>query len=318
MGTMVEIQNLKKTFGEITAVDGVSFTVGQGEVIGFLGPNGAGKSTTMKMITGFLTPTEGTVRVSGFDIQEQPLEAKKRIGYLPEGAPAYLDMTPASFLAFIAKMRGFRGEDIKKRVSDTVEKVNLQTVLDQPIDTLSKGFKRRVGLAQAILHDPEILILDEPTDGLDPNQKHEVRTLIRAMAAEKAIILSTHILEEVQAVCTRAMIIANGKVVTDGTPADLEGQSSNHNTVRLTLRGAEVSDVQAGLANVSGVNRVEELGKDGDLVQFRVFPESGKGIIADVGQYARERQWEVTELFVDKGQLDEVFRSLTVQKQALT
>ena len=318
MGTMVEIQNLKKTFGEITAVDGVSFTVGQGEVIGFLGPNGAGKSTTMKMITGFLTPTEGTVRVSGFDIQEQPLEAKKRIGYLPEGAPAYLDMTPASFLAFIAKMRGFRGEDMKKRVSDTVEKVNLQSVLEQPIDTLSKGFKRRVGLAQAILHNPEVLILDEPTDGLDPNQKHEVRTLIRAMAAEKAIILSTHILEEVQAVCTRAMIIANGKVVTDGTPADLEGQSSHHNTVLLTLRGADVSEVQAGLMNVTGVNRVEELGKDGDLVQFRIFPESGKWIIADVGQYVREQQWEVTELFVDKGQLDEVFRSLTVQKQALT
>ena len=268
MGTMVEIQNLRKTFGEITAVDGVSFTVGQGEVVGFLGPNGAGKSTTMKMITGFLTPTHGAVRISGYDILEQPLEAKKRIGYLPEGAPAYLDMTPASFLTFIAKMRGFRGQEVHKRVSDTVEKVNLQSVLNQSIDTLSKGFKRRVGLAQAILHDPEVLVLDEPTDGLDPNQKHEVRTLIRNMASEKAIILSTHILEEVQAVCTRAMIIAKGKVVTDGTPADLEGQSPTHNTVLLTIRGCDVYEVQGRLTNVNGVNKVEELGKDGDLAQF--------------------------------------------------
>ena len=318
MGTMVEIQNLRKTFGEITAVDGVSFNVGQGEVVGFLGPNGAGKSTTMKMITGFLTPTNGTVRISGYDILEQPLEAKKRIGYLPEGAPAYLDMTPASFLAFIAQMRGFRGEDMKKRVSDTVEKVNLQTVLDQPIDTLSKGFKRRVGLAQAILHDPEVLVLDEPTDGLDPNQKHEVRTLIRNMASEKAIILSTHILEEVQAVCTRAMIIAKGKVVTDGTPADLEEQSPTHNTVLLTIRGCDVYEVQGRLTKVNGVNKVEELGKDGDLAQFRVFPDQGKWIMADVGQCAREQKWEVTELYVDRGQLDDVFRALTVQKQALT
>lgn len=318
MGTMVEIQNLRKTFGEITAVDGVSFTVGQGEVVGFLGPNGAGKSTTMKMITGFLTPTNGTVRISGYDVQEQHLEAKRRIGYLPEGAPAYLDMTPASFLAFIAQMRGFRGEEMKKRVSETVEKVNLQTVLNQPIDTLSKGFKRRVGLAQAILHDPEVLVLDEPTDGLDPNQKHEVRTLIRTMAPEKAIILSTHILEEVQAVCTRAMIIAKGKVVTDGTPADLEGRSPTHNTVLLTIRGCEAHDVRGRLMKVNGVSRVEELGKDGDLLQLRVFPDPGKWIVADVGQCAREEQWEVTQLTVDRGQLDDVFRSLTVPKQALT
>jgi ABC-2 type transport system ATP-binding protein len=176
-------------------VEGVSFTVGQGEVLGFLGPNGAGKSTTMKMITGFLTPTSGTVRICGYNIDDQPIEANKRIGYLPDGAPAYQDMTPSSFLTFIGKMRGYRGATLKQTVSATVEKVNLQSVLNQSIDTLSKGFKRRVGLAQAILHDPDVLILDEPTDGLDPNQKHEVRSLIRAMAQEKAIILSTHILE---------------------------------------------------------------------------------------------------------------------------
>ena len=318
MGTMVEITGLRKEFGPIVAVDGVTFTVGQGEVLGFLGPNGAGKSTTMKMITGFLTPTGGTAKICGYDILEQPLEAKKRIGYLPEGAPAYQDMTPAAFLAFIGEMRGFEGGDLQKRVSDTVEKVNLQSVLTQPIETLSKGFKRRLGLAQAILHDPEVLILDEPTDGLDPNQKHEVRTLIRTMAPEKSIILSTHILEEVQAVCTRAMIIAKGKVVTDGTPGDLEGQSPTHNTVVLTVRGGDVYAIQAQLAKVDGVNKVEELGKDGELAQFRIFPDPGRWIIADVGQCAREQQWEVAELHVDRGQLDEVFRTLTAPKQALT
>lgn len=318
MGTMVEIQKLRKEFGTILAVDDVSFTVEQGEVLGFLGPNGAGKSTTMKMITGFLTPTSGSVRISGFDVQENPLEAKTRIGYLPEGAPAYLDMTPATFLNFIGEMRGFRGSDLRKRVSETVEKVNLQSVLYQQIDTLSKGFKRRVGLAQAILHDPEVLVLDEPTDGLDPNQKHEVRSLIKNMAAEKAIILSTHILEEVQAVCSRAMIIAKGRVVTDGTPGDLEERSPNHNSVILTIRGGNSQEIQSQLKTVSGVKRIEELANDCDLNQFRLFPDKGKWIIADVGHCAKEHHWEVDELYVDRGQLDEVFRSLTVTKQELT
>lgn len=318
MGAMVEIQNVRKVFGPIVAVDGVSFTVGQGEVLGFLGPNGAGKSTTMKMITGFLTPTAGTVRICGYDVQEQPLEAKTRIGYLPEGAPGYHDMTPSGFLAFVAEMRGLRGEKLRTRISETVEKVNLQSVLNQPIDTLSKGFKRRVGLAQAILHDPEVLILDEPTDGLDPNQKYEVRSLIKAMAKEKAIILSTHVLEEVHAVCTRAIIIAKGKVVTDGTPTDLEGQSPTHNTVILTIREAEVTEILNGLLTVNGVDKVEEVGKDGDLTRFRIYPDPGKWIMADVGQWTRENKWNVVELFVDRGQLDEVFRSLTMPKQSLT
>lgn len=318
MGTLVEIQKLRKEFGPILAVDSVSFTVGQGEVLGFLGPNGAGKSTTMKMITGFLTPTSGTVRISGFDIQDQSLEAKKRIGYLPEGAPAYLDMTPVAFLTFVAEMRGFRGAELRTRISETVEKVNLQSVINQQIDTLSKGFKRRVGLAQAILHDPEILVLDEPTDGLDPNQKHEVRTLIKNMAKEKAIILSTHILEEVQAVCTRAMIIAKGKVVTDGTPGDLEERSPNHNSVMLAIRGGDASEIKASLMNVSGVKSVQELGTEDGLGRFRIFPDPGKLILADVGHCAKEQQWEVDELFVDRGQLDEVFRSLTISKQELT
>ncbi len=318
MGMMVEIQNLRKVFGPIVAVDGVSFTVGKGEVLGFLGPNGAGKSTTMKMITGFLTPTSGTVRICGHNIEDQPIEAKKRIGYLPEGAPAYQDMTPASFLAFIGEMRGYRGATLTRTVSETVEKVNLQSVLNQSIETLSKGFKRRVGLAQAILHDPDILILDEPTDGLDPNQKHEVRTLIRAMAQEKAIILSTHILEEVHALCSRAMIIAKGKVVFDGTPAKLEGKAPTHNTVLATIAGVDPLVSQQHLMTVKGVKKVEELGRDGDLVQFRIYPDDGQWILPDIGHCAREQGWEVRELYPDRGQLDEVFRLLTTPKQTIS
>ncbi|MDH3769545.1 MAG: ATP-binding cassette domain-containing protein [Nitrospirota bacterium] len=315
---MVEINNLRKSFGPIVAVDGVSFTVGKGEVLGFLGPNGAGKSTTMKMITGFLTPTSGTVCVCGHDVQDDALAAKKRIGYLPEGAPAYQDMTPASFLTFIGEMRGFRGDTLKRTVSETVEKVNLQSVLDQPIETLSKGFKRRVGLAQAILHDPDVLVMDEPTDGLDPNQKHEVRTLIRAMSQEKAIILSTHILEEVHAVCSRAMIIAKGKVVSDGTPAELEGQAPTHNTVLVTVSGVDPAIAYDQFMTVKGVKKVEDQGKDGDLVRLRIYPDDGQWILPDIGQYAREQGWEVRELYHDRGQLDDVFRLLTTSKQALS
>ena len=297
---------------------GVSFSVGKGEVLGFLRPNGAGKSTTMKMITGFLAPTSGTVRVCGHDVQEDALAAKTRIGYLPEGAPAYHDMTPASFLTFIGEMRGFRGETLKRTVSETVEKVNLQSVLDQPIETLSKGFKRRVGLAQAILHDPEVLVLDEPTDGLDPNQKHEVRTLIRAMAQEKAIILSTHILEEVHAVCSRAMIIAKGKIVFDGTPAEFEGQAPMHNTVLVTVRGVEPTIAYERFMTVKGVNKVEDLGKDGELVRLRIHPDDGQWALPHISQYAREQGWEVLELYQDRGQLDDVFRLLTTSQHALS
>lgn len=222
---MIEIQNLQKSFGEFRAVDGVSFSVKPGEVLGFLGPNGAGKSTTMRMITGFLTPTGGAVRIAGVDVNVDPISAKKRIGYLPEGAPLYSDMTPRTLLEFIAEAREIPSAERASRIEKIAAKVNITGVLDQQIETLSKGYKRRVGLAQAIIHDPEILILDEPTDGLDPNQKHEVRQLIQEMSKDKVIILSTHILEEVEAVCTRAIIITQGKVVFDGTPSELKGRS---------------------------------------------------------------------------------------------
>jgi len=217
---MIEIKNLVKRFGDLLAVDKVSFAVERGTVLGVLGPNGAGKSTTMKMITGFLTPSEGSVSVCGFDIERQALAAKRKMGYLPEGAPAYPDMTPLTYLDFIANARGLTGAEREQRLAAAIARSAIDSVLEQPIDTLSKGFRRRVGLAQAILHDPEVLILDEPTDGLDPNQKHEVRSLIRDMAAQKAIVISTHILEEVEAVCTRALIIARGRIVAEGEPVE--------------------------------------------------------------------------------------------------
>ena len=219
---LIEIAGLTKRFGAFTAVDNVSFTVARGEVLGFLGPNGAGKSTTMRMLAGFMTPTSGTAGICGHDVQTDSVAARKTLGFLPEGAPTYPDMTVQGFLAFVAAIRGYRGGEAADRVDHAVSLTTLASVRLQPVETLSKGFKRRVGLAQALLHDPPVLVLDEPTDGLDPNQKHEVRELIARMAPEKAIVISTHILEEVGAVCSRAIIIADGRIVADGTPAELE------------------------------------------------------------------------------------------------
>jgi ABC-2 type transport system ATP-binding protein len=224
---LIEIRELHKRFGRIHAVRGISFSVRKGEVLGFLGPNGAGKSTTMKMITGFLEPTSGYVSIAGMDIHDQPIAIKKKIGYLPEGAPLYGEMTVTAFLNFVADVRGMQGAAREQRIEEVIRKINLESVRQQTLETLSKGYKRRVGVAQAILHDPEILIMDEPTDGLDPNQKHEVRTLIKEMASDKAIVISTHILEEVDAICTRAIIIASGKMLFDGTPAELLSRSTN-------------------------------------------------------------------------------------------
>lgn len=222
---MIEISHLTKRYGALTAVDDISFNVEPGQVLGFLGPNGAGKSTTMKMITGFLTPTAGTIRVCGHDVGSSPLAAKACMGYLPEGAPSYAEMSVRAFLEFIADVRGLTGDRRRSRLDDVISRLALGGVLEQVIETLSKGFRRRVGLAQALLHDPQVLILDEPTDGLDPNQKHEVRTLINAMSKDKIIVISTHILEEVDAVCNRAIIIAAGKILADDTPQALASRA---------------------------------------------------------------------------------------------
>ena len=307
MADMISIRALTKHFGSIRAVDGVTLSVARGEVLGFLGPNGAGKSTTMKMLAGFLTPTSGQAAICGFDVQSQPIEAKKRLGYLPEGAPSYPDMTPSGFLKFIAGIRGLSGRPAQAAIAQAVERANLAAVLHQPIDTLSKGFKRRVGLAQALLHDPDVLVLDEPTDGLDPNQKHEVRALIQDMAVDKAIIVSTHILEEVEAVCTRAVIIARGRVVADGTPAELVARDPSHNAILLTLPPAEIALARQILVLLPGVSDVVDIGEDG----LMIHAEGNQPLIAEIARLAREHNWTVRELRTERGRLDAVFRSIT-------
>ena len=313
---MIEITNLSKRFGDLAAVDGISFQVSRGNVLGFLGPNGAGKSTTMKMITGFIAPDAGSVVVGGDDISLHPVEVKRRIGYLPEGAPLYGDMTVTGFLGFIAEIRGYRGHERSQRVDRAVELVSLGSVIDKPIETLSKGFKRRVGLAQAILHDPQVLILDEPTDGLDPNQKHDVRRLIRSMAQDKIIVLSTHILEEVDAVCNRAIIIAEGRIVSDGTPAELAARSRMHNAVSITVRGNQVDGIRGDLATLADVGGVDVMEETGERVRFQVFPQGEAAIIEQVSRMVHERGWAVEELRVERGKLDEVFRQVTVREDA--
>jgi ABC-2 type transport system ATP-binding protein len=290
-------------------VDDVSFAVARGEVLGFLGPNGAGKSTTMKMITGFLAPTSGSAEICGCDVLAQPIAAKRHIGYLPEGAPVYPDMTPLGFLRFIARIRGFAGAEAERRMALAIERTTLAEVLHQPIETLSKGFKRRVGLAQALLHDPDVLILDEPTDGLDPNQKHEVRRLIASMP-EKAIVISTHILEEVDAVCTRAVVIAQGRVLADGTPRALEARSRHHNAVRLALAEDGV-DAATALLRLPGVAAVEPV-DDADGSAMMIFPRDGKSIVAEVTDLVRTAGWAVSALRVERGRLDDVFRAITL------
>ncbi len=311
---MIEISHLTKKFDQFVAVDDLSFSIREGEVLGFLGPNGAGKSTTMKVITGFLSPSAGRVIIDGHDISSAALEAKRLIGYLPEGAPSYGDMTTLEFLRFIAQVRGFRGDEIGQKVDQVINEVALQTVRDQSIETLSKGFKRRVGLAQAIMHDPKVLILDEPTDGLDPNQKHHVRALIKSLATDKIVIISTHILEEVTAVCSRAVIIANGKIVADGTPSELESQSRFHQAIRVTLTDSH--DLVADLATLPGVASVEV--EEDNRLAYTIFAEGGASIFSKVSEIAQQKHWPISEFHVERGQLEEVFRSVTQQSEGQT
>jgi ABC-2 type transport system ATP-binding protein len=307
---MLEIRQLVKCFGPLVAVNDVSFTVPQGEVLGFLGPNGAGKSTTMKMITGFLAPSAGTAIICGYDMGTHPIAAKRHIGYLPEGAPAYPDMTPADFLDFIAHIRGFSGGEAKRRIGRVVEMIRIAEVMHQPIETLSKGYKRRVGVAQALLHDPDVVILDEPTDGLDPNQKYEMRKIITAMRPEKAIIISTHLLEEVEAVCSRAIIIAHGRILADGTPAELAERSRHHNAVRVNMLGGVDSNIRAEMAALPGVAMVEPV-RDSEGDGLIIFPRDGRPVVAEIADLARDRGWTITSLRVERGRLDDVFREIT-------
>ena len=314
---MIKVENLKKAFGAKYAVNGVSFAVERGEVLGFLGPNGAGKSTTMRMIMGFIPPTDGKITVGGFDMIENPIPGKRLMGYLPENAPAYTDMTVHGFLGFAAELRGLSGAAKKQAIGNAVEMCFLESVLHQSIDTLSKGYRHRTSLAQALLHDPDILILDEPTDGLDPNQKHEIRTLIRRMGKTKVIIFSTHILEEVEAVCSRAIIIDRGQIVANGTPRELKARSDSAGAVTLTLLGASEPEVTSKLGALSAVKEIKTVANEGGRLVIRCMPKKDHvdGIFSRVIAELAERQaWLLEELRVEEGKLDDVFRSITLSE----
>lgn len=316
---MIKVQNLSKSFGPITAVNGVSFSVERGEILGFLGPNGAGKSTTMRMITGFIPPTSGSVGIGDADVAANPIACKRMIGYLPENAPAYTDMTVGEFLRFAAELRGLRGNRRSEAVDRVVEMCSLKSVLHQSIDTLSKGYRHRTCFAQAIIHDPDVLIMDEPTDGLDPNQKHEIRALIRRMGEKKAIIFSTHILEEVEAACSRAIIIDRGRIVANGTPQELKKRSEVAGAVTVRLCGVSAAVANPKLAQLSLARKTVVLEDRAPVASVRVFPKAnnqegdlGRGIY----ELATREGWKIEELRCEEGRLDEVFRSITLSETA--
>jgi ABC-2 type transport system ATP-binding protein len=318
---MIKVQNLAKLFGAKRAVDDLSFTVERGEVLGFLGPNGAGKSTTMRMITGFIPPSAGKISVGGYDMLENPIPAKRLIGYLPENAPAYTDMTVYGFLGFAAEIRGLHGEAKKKAVHRAVEMCFLEGVLHQSVETLSKGYRHRTCFAQSIIHDPDVLILDEPTDGLDPNQKFEVRTLIRKMGEKKAIIFSTHILEEVDAVCSRAIIIDRGKIVANGTPQQLRQKSEWAGAVTVRVSGLNGSALSQKLSQLSAVKKTMILKEDSTSATARVFPKTGGVNTSPSGALAQSisdalHGCRIQELHTEEGRLDEVFRNITMPDTA--
>lgn len=310
---MIESKSLSRMFGDYTAVSDMSFSAKKGEVLGFLGPNGAGKSTTMKMLTCFLTPSGGTATVAGFDILENPIEVQKKIGYLPENAPLYGEMTVSEFLKFVCDVRGLSASVSKVRYDTVVEQTSLSRVLNQRIETLSKGYKRRVGLAQSIIHDPEVLILDEPTDGLDPNQKHEVRKLIHGMSKEKCIIVSTHILEEVDAICSRAVIISKGKIVADGTPVELKRRSSGKGSVVFDFSSADIA--KNASSYLSELSSVASLTLDDSRITLH--PKHSKIEIMREGLFVlSQKNIQVLDAYSEEAQLDEVFRSVTVSHQS--
>lgn len=307
---MIRVSSLTKSFDGFVAVDRLSFELKSGEVLGFIGPNGAGKSTTMKIITGFLAPTEGSVTIFDQDIWRTPLAAKRLIGYLPEGAPAYGDMTTRDYLRFIAEIRGFSKHERDGAIDRVVAALSLEAVLSKRIETLSKGFRRRVGLAQALIHDPKVLILDEPTDGLDPNQKHHVRELIRGLSKEKIVIISTHILEEVTALCSRVIVIADGKLVTDATPGQIEARSRYHRAVTIESREP---GLLAKLRVLPGVKAVEE---DQVNQRYTLIPANGQEILPTLNQKIAEEGWAINQIYVEKGELNDVFRQLTTTGEA--
>ena len=304
---MIEALHLRKHYGPLLAVDNISFKAKPGEVLGFLGPNGAGKTSTMRMLSGFLMPSAGTASVYGHDVVQDPIAAKKCLGYLPEGAPLYGELSTEEFLRFIARARGMDKTTQATRINITLERLGLKNIAHQTIETLSKGFKRRVGLAAAILHEPSALILDEPTDGLDPNQKHDVRALIRELAKERTVLLSTHILEEVEALCTRVIIIARGKILADATPAELLAKSRYDRAVSIQV--TDSISARAALDGMSGVTGFEQNTVDGRLY---IFNKTKARTDEAIAERLRQRQVSFTDMRIERGRLDEVFRSITL------
>lgn len=307
---MLTLAGLTKRFGLATVVDDISLTVNKGDVLGFLGPNGAGKSTTMKMVSGYLEPTRGTAQICGIDVTRDPIAAKRLMGYLPEGAPAYDDMNVTDFLTFVAGVRGYSGKERTGKVNRAIERAVLGEVRGQRIETLSKGFRRRVGIAQAIVHDPGVLVLDEPTDGLDPVQKHHVRDLIDGMSADKAIIVSTHILEEVDAICNRTAVISRGRLLLDSTPEEFAARAPDHNMTVLTVDAPQSGSLAVALSALPHVSHVEQSAADGGRVQLRITPKGREDVFTTVTDMAKEKDITVRGVSVERGSLDKAFRDV--------
>ena len=311
---LINANNLKKSFDQFIAVDSINLQVDRGEVVGFLGPNGAGKSTTMKMLTGFLEPDDGEIFINGIDLKSNPLKAKEYIGYLPEGAPSYSDMIVSDFLSFIGKMRGLSDKSLSNRLEEMADQINLKEMWDRPVETLSKGFKRRVGIAQALIHDPDILILDEPTDGLDPNQKHEMRNLIKKISKNKAIVISTHILEEVEAVCSRAIIIADGKLLANDTPQNLENKFLNKHTLSIKISD-KINNVIS--KEIKSSLKYEEIKiQKSDASTYIILVSDNKKVpnINTVLKQINKHKLNVIEANFQKVNLEKIFRTITTGK----
>ena len=302
MAFLVEVNNITKSFDSFLAVDNVSFSLTKGEVLGFLGPNGAGKTTTMRILTGFLKPSSGSVKINGLNLFTNLKQSRESIGYVPEGSPLYNEMTTIDFLSFICEIRGI---NINQNLSKVISLLDLNDVLLQKIDTLSKGFKRRVGLAQALIHDPKILILDEPTDGLDPNQKHEVRKLIKKLGKEKAIIISTHILEEVKAICNRTMILSNGKLLIDDAPNNVLKKSSSYNNLCISVHEKTANELRREILQINKYKNVDVVG---NVCSVKI---NGSSDSINISKYLYKKKYTIKHYSVNKGNLEEVFRKLT-------
>ena len=311
---MIEVIEISRNFGKFQAVNKVSFQVRKSEVLGFLGPNGAGKSTTMKMLTGYLQPSSGDALICGLSVTKQSIKARAQIGYLPESAPSYGEMQVEEFLRFAGKVRRLKGKRLNSQIEKVLEETSLKTVRNQLIETLSKGYRQRTCLAQALLHDPPVLLLDEPTDGLDPNQKHEVRKLINQLKQDRTILVSTHILEEVEAICSRAIIISEGKIVGDGTPKDLLSRSIYHNAINLKISAQSNQDVQQILLGIPSVDKVEIHGSNRQTLGFVILAKQGKPILEEVKERLDQNNVKIAEIYVEKGRLDEVFRQMTAME----